>query len=210
MMVYLIRMKVDLTGIRFGKLVALKSVGHNKHGQALWKCKCDCGRSRVSSLSHLRTGFNKSCGCLQKPHGMSETPFFNVWSGMLKRCRLKSRADWKNYGGRGIKVAVEWEDFLTFKKDMFDSFKRHKKKFSSTLLDRVDNDKGYSKENCRWVTSKESSLNRRATHWIVYGGKKKSMTEWALLIGIKPTTLLDRLKGGWSKKRALTTPKLRD
>ena len=135
---------------------------------------------------------------------MSRTNFHNVWNGMTKRCRLKSRSDWHRYGGRGIKTCDRWQEFLRFKEDMYDSYNKHKKNNKTTLLDRIDNDDGYYKENCRWVTAKESCENRITTHWIMCHGEKKTLSDWARSLGITPTTLSDRLKAGWSIEDAVT------
>jgi hypothetical protein len=170
---------MNIIGRKFGRLVVQASLGLNKFNQPEYYCICKCGSQVKVSRPHLLQGFVKSCGCLRKPHGMSKTKFFNVWLGMIKRCRLKSRSDWNRYGGRGIKVCRSWHSFINFKNDMYQLYLEHKKNNSTTLLDRINNNKGYLKNNCRWVTAKISCRNRRSTHWIHYNGVKKTLTEWA-------------------------------
>lgn len=193
-----------LVGAIFGRLTVLRKSGKNKFGQTLWLCQCECGILKEASSGHLSQGLIKSCGCLRKPHGMTDTAFFNVWSGMLKRCRLKSRSDWHRYGGRGISTCTEWHSFLTFKRDMYDSYLAHRNSNKKTVLDRIDNEKGYSPENCRWVDAKVSAENRRSTRWIEFGGKRMTMSDWAMEIGVTATTIADRLKANWPLSRALT------
>ena len=115
------------------------------HKYSLYRCKC--GTEKVIRKSHVTKGKIVSCGCYKKKihttHGMHKTSIYSVWQEMKSRCNLSNRAH-KHYADRGISVCKRWEKFENFYADMGDS--------NGLELDRKDNNKGYSKENCRWTT----------------------------------------------------------
>jgi len=165
--------KIDLIGKRFGKLV-VQSFAYSKNG-AYWNCACDCGGSKVQNTSKLNSGGTVSCGCSLRTsrdrfknerfkHGMTDNPLFAVWSDMIRRCYGKKRADYKNYGGRGITVCDRWlENFKFFVEDMV-------ARPDGKTLERIDTNKGYSKENCEWVTRAEQNRNsRHSKKWYING-----------------------------------------
>ena len=158
----------DLSGRRFGKLVVLNwhSKRPHKRGHAqLWLVKCDCGTQKVIESGSLTCGRSRSCGCgiyarpSQLRHGHTRggviSAEHNAWSSMLKRCEVKGNKAFRYYGGRGITVCDRWHTFENFLADMGH---RPSPKHS---LDRIDNDAGYSPENCRWATQDVQIANRR-------------------------------------------------
>lgn len=157
--------KIDLTGHRYGRLVALYENGRDKHGNVLWHCLCDCGNETDVTRRELRTGDTKSCGCLAREshttHGMYKTRIYIIWGSMLTRTGIWKGADEqtkREYQDRGITVCDEWLVFENFRDWALSNGYR-----DDLQIDRIDNDKGYCPENCRWVTPKENCNNRRNT-----------------------------------------------
>lgn len=206
---------IDLTGKRYGRLVCLKDSGRDKNRKVLWLCKCDCGNKTVVPVGNLISGNTKSCGCLKidqliarsTKHGLSRVDgkaprLYQVWKHMRQRCRNPNFKDYKNYGARDIKICPAWNaDYENFHNWALANGYR-----SDLTIERIDNNLGYSPQNCRWATRKEQSRNARSNRHIWFNGKDKIAAEWAETLGIKYSTLNMRLRRGWSIERALTEP----
>lgn len=130
-------------------------------------------------------------------HGMSNTPFYNRWRGMMRRCYNKKFKQFDNYGGRGIQVCDRWHLFSNFKEDMYESFD------IKLELDRTDNNGDYSPDNCTWVSHYENSRNRTTTRFY----KGETATEASLRIAGNTNIVSSRLRKGWGIEKAFTTPK---
>jgi hypothetical protein len=140
-------------------------------------------------------------------HGMTNTRFYCIWTKMKVRCLNKNYDHFKLYGGRGIKV--EWKSFEQFRDDMHDSYLEHCLEFGikETTIDRIDNNKNYCLENCRWATIKQQANNRNSNHFITFNGQTKTLSEWAEKTGIDEKNIKNRLdKLNWSVLETLTIP----
>lgn len=192
--------KLDLINKKFGKLLVLKEAGKDKYRACLWLCKCDCGKIKAVKATNLKLGLIKSCGrCLKITHGMTKTAVYRAWQHMLDRCKNTNNPSYKNYGERGIKVCKRWERFETFYKDMGNPSE-------GLTLERIDNNKGYFPDNCKWATMKAQSNNSRMNVIIEYQGLKLTMKQWSEKLGINYATLKLRIRRSWPIAKALTEP----
>ena len=195
---------IDLTGQRFGRLVVLRRTGTSGYGQPKWACACECGQATEVFGNSLRSGKSKSCGCLQRDtastHGASSTAEFTIWQMMLQRCGNPKHRSFSRYGGRGITVCDRWSSFEHFLADMGE------RPSPEHTIDRIDNDAGYSPQNCRWATPVEQGGNRSNTVNLTLGDATMDVRQWAISLGMAQSTLKNRLKNGWSVERALTEP----
>lgn len=197
--------KTEVIGKRFGRQVAMsafKEIGtYNKYVVV----RCDCGSpDRMINITALRNGTSKSCGCLHKEkvtkHGLRSHPIYRAWVSMIDRCNNPANKRYSRYGGRGITVCQEWHDVHRFVDDMSESYSE------GLTIDRIDNNAGYSKENCRWATHAEQNRNCSRNIMLTHDGKTMCIADWAIHLNITYGTLWDRIKQGWSTERALTTP----
>lgn len=181
---------------KYGKLTVKEFVKKDKYYNKYFRVVCDCGVEKVMFAPNLvrKTNAVRSCGCT-KTHGMTNTLTYRSWSEMLRRARGSNvnRSEHKNYAGRGIGVCGEWSKFETFLKDMGE---RPSKKYS---IDRIDNDRGYEPNNCRWATAQEQSRNKRTTNFadrdaIILSMKKDgaSLREIAETFNYKSHSGIDR------------------
>lgn len=155
----------DLTGKQYGRLrVVARAPTVNKRTK--WVCVCDCGKELEVEAYNLKTGHTTSCGCAKKEiaaklhttHGMRHTRLYRILHDMKNRCYRKSYHAFNHYGGRGITVCDEWLNSF----EAFRDWALANGYADNLTIDRIDNDKGYSPDNCRWVTMAEQNRNKRA------------------------------------------------
>lgn len=213
--------RVDsLVGKKFGRLTVVsreENIRSNTgRSHVMYMCKCDCGNSVVIKAENLRSGNTKSCGCLEKEinkekstkHGMTHNRLYNVWQGMKLRCYDKNHKAYKNYGGRGITVCDEWlHDFQAFYDWSMSNGYDENAPHGQCTIDRKDNNKGYSPENCQWVTMKEQQMNKRNNYIVSYKGQDVPLSAVAEQEKIDRDTLASRLKKGMTIEEAISYKK---
>lgn len=206
----------DLTGQKFGRLTALYAFKDKTGRRYNWVCKCDCGNYCEATSVSLSTGKKQSCGCISREilikrnetHGKSGDRLYKIWKGMKSRCYNPNHKSYKNYGMRGIFVCQEWkDDYLCFRNwainNGYDEFSEH----GECTLDRIDVNKGYSPENCRWVNAKTQANNTMSNHVIRYNGEEKTLSEWSECLKISYCVLCARINQlNWSAEKAFSTP----
>lgn len=189
----------DLTGQRFGKLTALYRI-HNYHKKRVhWLCICDCGNLAEVASCNLQSQTTNSCGCLYQEHGKSHDRLYKLYYNIKDRCYNKNSTSYKDYGARDIKVCQEWlDDFMNFYNWAINNGYRE-----GLTIDRIDNDKGHSPDNCRCATNKEQIRNRRNTKYVTYKGETKPLAEWCEILNLNYDTVQSRLRYSWPVDRAL-------
>lgn len=200
----------DLTGMKFGKLTAIKVVGRSKARKLMWLCECECGKTNIVTGSDLTSGKTKSCGCskverMRKQsltHGQSGTRIYGIWRGMKTRCYNPKFHEFRNYGGRGISMCKEWTDDFC----KFEDWALHNGYNEKLTIERIDVNGNYEPSNCRWATIQEQANNRTSNHLLTFNGKTMNIAEWAREVGIKDKLLRRRIRDGWTTDRALTQP----
>ena len=148
---------LNLLGKKFGRLTVMKRVENSKHGKSRWLCECECGNKTTPTGSDLSQGKVKSCGCIQREHGLSKHRTYNIFKMMMERCYNPKNISYPWYGGKGIKIHQEWlDDFSTFYKWAMNNG------YNDNLeIDRIDPNKDYTPDNCRWVTRTVQNINQR-------------------------------------------------
>lgn len=197
--------KLQLVGLRFGRLIVNSENGRDAFGAVIWRCTCDCGKTTLVRGSSLRSGVTASCGCgislaaaKPKTHGMTNSPIYKRWQSMKARCNQPNHKHYENYGGRGIRVCARWNDsFENFLADMGASFK------PELEIDRKNNDGNYEPGNCQWISHGVQQRNKRNNHNLTINGTTRTVAEWAEKTGLKANTILTRSRRGWPEHKLL-------
>jgi hypothetical protein len=193
-------------GDRFTKLVALERSGRKTPDNKIFYryFKCDCGKIKEIMEYSVKSGHTKCCGCINREfwrkkwttHNMSRSRIYTIWNNMKMRCSNKNDTHYKYYGGRGITVCRNWLTFIGFY-----NWAKNSGYKQNLTIDRIDNNKGYYPDNCRWSTVTEQ--NRNKSNLVKYKGEFAAQA--SVRLGGKPCLIYGRLKRGWSIKKAFTT-----
>lgn len=198
--------RIISNGTRFGRWAVIGACNEPRK----LECVCDCGTIRNVRVDRLRVGGSLSCGCLRDEiiakHGITRASSdfdakgtYYVWSAMKERCANPNNPRYKDYGGRGITFCERWASFKQFLADMG-------VRPASTTLERKDNNRGYSPDNCKWADRVEQQNNMRSNRRLSLNGRTLTLSQWSLEAGIDKHLLSCRLRRGWTVERALFQP----
>lgn len=215
----------DLAGEKIGRLKVLREETYiTRKGESIrgYLCHCDCGNEKVISRARLISGKTNSCGCLIKEFNQSKKGndywkyrnkkresnikgdktkerLHRIWKNMKQRCTNPNFPDYKKYGARGITICVEWKDSF----QAFYDWSISNGYCNDLTIDRIDNDKGYSPDNCRWADKETQDSNKRTNRYITYKGVTKTATQWAKVLGVHPESILSRMRKNLPKEDVL-------
>lgn len=213
---------IDRKGVRYGRLVAIdysyKSFSTGRK-YIVWRCKCDCGNEKIVGATSLKTGSTQSCGCLKIEHlkkilplsfankhcegGANKTDIYKLYHGIRTRVRSTNPDIARYYLNKNISMCDEWEsNYLAFKKWVLEN--GYKK---GLIIDRIDNAKGYSPDNCRFVTAKQSSRNTSSNRFLEINGVSKTIADWCDFYGVDGNLARGRLWRGWLGEAIFTAEK---
>jgi hypothetical protein len=198
---------VDLTEKKIGFLTVNKRA-ESRNGDTYWSCTCQCGKVVNVRSDHLQSNRVRSCGCQKGKlitekkikHGMRKTRLYRIWASMIQRCENTKSHEAYLYSERGITVCPEWHEFEIFK-----NWALSNGYAENLTIERIDNNKGYSSDNCKWATIIEQANNKRTNVRIEYNGLTKTLAQWAREFEIDYRNLWQRLKRGWSFEQAINT-----
>lgn len=203
----------DLSGLRFGKLVALEAL-ESRQGCWFWEFQCDCGKKTVKRGTQVASGKIHSCGCYRSQrlpgepdfapvkHGHTRRgafpPEYQAWTAMNRRCRDPKAAFLKDYGARGIRVCDRWaRDYEAFLADV------GPRPSPLHSIERIDVNGNYEPGNVRWATPTEQARNKRNNRVLELRGERRTLIEWSERAGMRRETVARRLARGWSVEDAL-------
>ncbi len=191
-------------GDKFGRWTVIDNTARTASGRNRASiCRCECGTVRLISNADLKNGHSKSCGCGRlTSNGKCRTRLYAIYCHVKDRCYNKNHIHYKDYGGRGIGVCQEWRDSFC----AFYDWAMANGYIDDLSIDRIDNNKGYSPENCRWTDAEIQQNNTRYNVRLTYGGKTQSMSRWSRELGIPTSTLFSRYYSGWETEEILTRP----
>lgn len=206
----------DLTGMVFERLTVLREAGKKKPGVYLWECECSCDKHThiIVEGANLRNGNTKSCGCIRREqlstrnknnaiHHVSNKNIFRVWEGMRDRCYNPNNKKYKDYGGRGIKICDKWLTYQNF--ELWAISTGYEK---GLTIERIDFNKEYCPENCKWVTWKEQQNNKRNNKYLEYKGRTQTLAQWCEELKLDYSRTKARINAcGWTVEEAFEREK---
>ena len=208
----------DLTGKQFGRWTVISYIPGTKIKPSKWLCRCSCGKEAKVPSDRLRSGRSQSCGCLHyetvskvlTKHGCTNERLYKLWTSMRNRCGNKNEKCYHNYGGRGIKICEEWNDYSNFRDWAVNNGYDENADFGKCTIDRIDVNGDYSPNNCRFISLKQQENNRTNNRLLTFNGETKTMAEWAKETGINYGTISTRInRHRWTVEDALTIKPIR-
>lgn len=207
----------DLTGQKFGRLTVLREAGHPRSGIYLWECVCDCEAHTHIILEggKLKSGNTKSCGCLNREkiikrnkenalYHPKNQKIFGRWVGMKDRCYNPNHKKFQYYGGKGIRICDEWLNNYS----AFEDWSLNNGFSDELTIDRIDSDKDYSPDNCRWVTWEVQHNNTSRNKYLTYKGRTQSLSDWCKELGLNYGRTKARLNAcHWTVEEAFESGK---
>lgn len=199
----------DRVGNKYGRLLVIRR-DHGKY----YECLCDCGNTKIVSADHLGKDTN-SCGCLKREimrekkttHGEAKTRLHKLWCTIRERCNSENGSESNVYYARGIRMCDEWNDYTAFRDWAMANGYDPNAKRGTTTIDRIDNEKGYCPENCRFVTLTENARNKRDTRRFNFLGETLTVGEIAERAKTSVQLIGERLRRGWGIEDAALKPK---
>lgn len=195
---------LDLTGKTFGEITVLSRAENTKDGTTQWLCKCSCGSEwvvRAGNLKRIKTCRECSFKKPYKKHGDCGTRLYNIYMGMRNRCENDNNTSYSHYGGRGITVCSEWQNY-----DIFKEWALASGYDDTKSIERIDVDGNYEPDNCTWIDMKEQSYNKRNSLRFEIDGKPQDLAEIAEKYNVNYFTLYSRVKRGIDIKTAVSMP----
>lgn len=197
----------DIKGHIFGRLTVLERDSF-VNGKTRWLCSCECGK-QVSVIGQLlRNGRTKSCGCLRSDRaaetalkhggyvGRKPTRTMRIWKNMIQRTCNPNCPMYARYGAAGIGVCETWKTFEGFVADMGEAL-------NGLTLERIDNSRGYSPDNCKWATYGEQNRNKTSSKKLTLNGRTQIAADWAAELGLTDSQIYKRIRRGWSDEEVL-------
>lgn len=203
--------KLLIQGVSYKKPVFSKKENRIKKYIYFVKCKCDCGKEKIINAETIKRQKVFSCGCyikeklkkgLNVKHGLTNHRLYHIWCCMKNRCYNVNYLEFKYWGGKGVSICDEWKNnFENFYNWAIDNGYK-----DNLSIDRIDGNKNYCPENCRWATAKEQANNQRNNKLIFYKNQTKTLAEWCNFFGVKYSLVRDRIyRYNWSFEKAITT-----
>jgi hypothetical protein len=198
----------NIIGKKYNRLTVIEKSKNYKY-----LCKCDCGNIKYYKGYDITHEIVKSCGCYHKEivskqstkHGLSKHPLYKTWHNMRSRCNNPNATKYELYGGKGIKVCNEWNSkFVCFYEWSINNGWE-----KGLTIERLDSNKNYEPNNCIWANYKTQNNNTTQNHSITFDGKTMNLNQWAEYLNISKKMLSERIRRGWTIKRALTTPNIK-
>ena len=210
-------MAYDLVGKKFGYLTVIERAESDpKRQERRWRCLCECGKYTEVPSYRLRHGGVTSCGCHQRDRNFcskkakNHPRLYRIYRNMLRRCNYQKDDNYRFYGGRGISVCDEWNTFDAFCDWALANGYDERAAFGKCTIDRIDGNKNYSPDNCRWVDMRVQANNTRRNHLLTAFGKTMTIAEWSRYTGLNHGTIYSRIAiSGWTPEQALSTTSIR-